>query len=180
MRTYKVDYKTPIVAAFSFAIVVASFIQSCHATKASIASYVVPKESVHLSPEYKPSGRSSINLWVDTTKRIFEASKGFKLADTTDYSKQILENQRKSLSNEEKILDLLVKKEHENKQLKTVNKTLEKKSEITQQEKEEAEAMKALWDVGNILVIIGACIIGLLIIQVTVFWYWVKRLSLKR
>lgn len=179
-QQHKIDYISPAITVLFLGLIMASFSQSCSATKASISEILVsPKMEIdHTSfkPIIKPLEASYLPVETLISVEGQNPSEGAK-KDTTNYSQQILDNQELSLLNEKRILELLVAKDQENRKLKAKNGYLQKKGVVSQQEKNDAEAMKAIWKTGEDLLTVGAAIIVLLIIQICFMVWGIRKKS---
>jgi hypothetical protein len=173
----KIDYIRPAVLSLFIGLLLASFSQSCSSTKASISRYILPvrlnTDNLTVKPVFKPlEERSVFNGMLDTPVK--DKPVHTLIQDTTNYNRMILDNQQLSLLNEKKIIDMLMSEKRENKKLKAVNNVLAKKSEISQELKDEALSMKTLWDLGNMILVVSCAVLGLFIIQ-NIFLYILLR-----
>lgn len=167
----KIDYFKPALISLIIGMLLASFSQSCSSTRASISRYITPvrlhTDNLTVKPIFKPIGeRLVFSVSLDTPVK--DKPSQMVISDTTNYNKMILDNQQLSLLNEKKILELLMSKEKENKSLKQTNIKLYKKSEITQEEKENASMMTTLWDFGKYVLFLLMVIIVLLLVIIAI------------
>jgi len=183
MENEKINWMRPAIYSVLVGIMFASFSQSCSVTKASITRYILPVKlnDLKITPDHTFKYTGMIHYTVagiDTNKTLKSFISAKNNQDTTNYSRMILDNQQLSLLNEKKILDLLLKKESENKKLKQVVVGLKEKVVITKDEKEDAIGLKAIWDMGNKLLTLCAAILGLLILQnIGLFVYYRKQFN---
>lgn len=164
-------YLRPALFSLFFGFLLASFSQSCSSTKASISKYMSPvrlhTDNLSVKPVFKPLEERSFFIGTLDTP-VKNKPLQTVVSDTTNYNKMILDNQQLSLLNEKKILELLMSKEKENKSLKQTNIKLYKKSEITQEEKENASMMTTLWDFGKYVLFLLMVIIVLLLVIIAI------------
>lgn len=179
MENNKIDYLKPVMFSIVVGLLVASLSQSCGTTKASIGKLITPvtiKPGMpYLSLKLKPSDANSLTYRRDSSFNSLESSaKPEKAKDTTNYNRLILDNQQISLGNEKRILELLMMEKQENNKLKQEKNILSQKSKVTQEEKEDAISMQAIWNAGK-WVVTGCFVIIAMLILVIIFLLHIFR-----
>jgi len=176
-----INYIKPAIYSLMIGLAFASFSQSCSTTRASISKLIItPVDPVKMAYSEHKMEFNTGHALNPANPLIIDSGllRGSALvkSDTVNYNKLILDNQQISLLNEKKILDLLLTKEKENKRLKNENIDLSKKSKISEDVKNDAVSMQAIWDMGYKVLTVGCGIIVILLVQVlTMIFIFRKR-----
>lgn len=162
MRDYRVEYLKEAANILFLACVITFLIQSCSTTKANLSRKIVEMTKEYPAPGLKI--HSPLIRPLDSVKKAYTA---IKSVDSSRYFyDQILSNQKIGLLNDQKMLELLLSKEKENKNLKKQNIVLERNSRVSDEVKEDAISMQVLWDLGQDVLRVGMVIIGLLVVVI--------------
>lgn len=154
---------------FGVALLVAAFSQSCDVTKASIKRQINTSYTSPVTDTFKKTIKK------DT---VVSSTKTIKLRDTSivlytprkiidTIYRPSLSNDRLSLENQQKIIDLLVAKDNEVKGLHASLSKLHAVSRVTKVEKIDAVSMEAVWRMG-VYILTASCVIIVLLIIVVV------------
>lgn len=178
----KINFIRPAFTSIFIALLFASFTQSCGVTQAKIVHYLAPvstykgklnndspfliKESVAPLNQFISHKPKDSNILVTKTNII----------DTSALNQSYgFENQKISLNNQRKIIDLLVDKDNEVKKLRSIVDKLSAKTVITENQKVDAVSMETVWDLGKWGLTAGCVTIFLMIVQIVILLRKNKR-----
>lgn len=165
--------KQSLIYALLIGFSVACFSQSCGSMKGAT---LLPSRNVMYRPVKPPvmdlkirSDSPSKETYAKPEESQPKSKTGLSVIDTILSSQNLmLRNQNKSLDNEGKMLDILRSKDLENKQLKSRNADLNKKSEVAKEVKNDALIQNTVWNLGKyiLLSIAGLYVLGIIIILI--------------